>query len=38
MVETTRLTGEVVCARLSERLSYLLRAEPDDPPTLTQPS
>ena len=38
----TRLTGHVLCARPGERLSYLLQAEPADPPTyltwLTRPS
>jgi uncharacterized protein YndB with AHSA1/START domain len=29
----TRLTGYVLCARPGERLSYLLQAEPADPPT-----
>jgi hypothetical protein len=29
----TRLTGHVLCARPGERLSYLLQAEPADPPT-----
>ena len=29
---STRLTGRVLCARPGERLSYLLQAEPGDPP------
>jgi uncharacterized protein YndB with AHSA1/START domain len=29
----TRLTGQVVCVRPGERLSYLLQPEPTDPPT-----